>query len=211
MSLLTDLATGTGKSFIGALIAKGLFEATLQNIMVICYTNHALDQFIEDLMDIGIPVDLMVRLGGQSSDRTKPLQLHNQKLVTQGGRQYWTDINIGRAVLSDLKGRLETAFARYNSRISKGQLMDFLEFAHEPMPFFDAFSVPDDGDGMKQVGKKGKSIGPHYLLDRWSHGHMDAGIFKTNFSHHAKRYGRYRVMPGVPFIPDGIARRCKII
>jgi len=178
LSLLTDLATGTGKSFIGALIAKGLFEATSQNIMVICYTNHALDQFAEDLMDIGIPADLMVRLGGQSSDRTKPLQLHNQKVVTLGGRQYWTDINMGKAVLSDLKGRLERAFARYNSRISKGQLMDFLEFAQEPLPFFDAFSVPDDGDGMNRVGKKGKSIGPHYLLDRWSHGHMDAGIFQ---------------------------------
>ncbi|KAI6121074.1 hypothetical protein F5141DRAFT_1200869 [Pisolithus sp. B1] len=46
---------GTGKSFIGALLAKALHMYTRQTILVVCYTNHALDQFLEDLIDIGIP------------------------------------------------------------------------------------------------------------------------------------------------------------
>ena len=65
---LQDL--GIGKSFIGALVVKVLHDSTSQKIPVICFTNH---QFLEDLMDIGIPSSAMVRLGGKSTDRTKPL------------------------------------------------------------------------------------------------------------------------------------------
>ncbi|KAJ8581334.1 hypothetical protein M405DRAFT_699764, partial [Rhizopogon salebrosus TDB-379] len=37
---------GTGKSFVGALLAKVLHDFTNQTILVVCYTNHALDQFL---------------------------------------------------------------------------------------------------------------------------------------------------------------------
>ncbi|PCH37262.1 hypothetical protein WOLCODRAFT_34503, partial [Wolfiporia cocos MD-104 SS10] len=46
---------GTGKSFIGALLAKILYDFTQNTILVVCYTNHALDQFLEDLLKSGIP------------------------------------------------------------------------------------------------------------------------------------------------------------
>jgi len=41
---------GTGKSFIGALVAKVLHDRTNEKILVVCFTNHALDQFLEDLV-----------------------------------------------------------------------------------------------------------------------------------------------------------------
>lgn len=47
-------ALGTGKSFIGALLARALHDHTKETILVVCYTNHALDQFLEDLMGNGI-------------------------------------------------------------------------------------------------------------------------------------------------------------
>ena len=47
-------------------------------MMTICYTNHALDQFPEDLMDIGIPSTSMVRLGAKFTARTKSLGLLDQ-------------------------------------------------------------------------------------------------------------------------------------
>ncbi|KOB72089.1 NFX1-type zinc finger-containing protein 1 [Operophtera brumata] len=58
---------GTGKTYLGIKVAKTLFE-NLKEIkgclmLVICYTNHALDQFLEALMDI---TDSIVRIGGQS-------------------------------------------------------------------------------------------------------------------------------------------------
>src|SRR5258708_14089491 len=45
---------GTGKSFVGALCAKILLRQPTVKVLVNCYTNHALDQFLEDLMDIGL-------------------------------------------------------------------------------------------------------------------------------------------------------------
>jgi hypothetical protein len=47
---------GTGKSFTRALIAKVLHDYTAQVVVVVCFTNHILDQFPEDLMDIIISV-----------------------------------------------------------------------------------------------------------------------------------------------------------
>ncbi|CDM26234.1 unnamed protein product [Penicillium roqueforti FM164] len=43
-----------------------------------CYTNHALDQFLEDLLDIGIDPSAIVRLGSKSTRRTEPLGLFKQ-------------------------------------------------------------------------------------------------------------------------------------
>lgn len=58
---------GTGKTYLGIKVAKTLFE-NLQEVkgclmLVICYTNHALDQFLEALLQI---TDSIVRIGGQS-------------------------------------------------------------------------------------------------------------------------------------------------
>ena len=44
---------GTGKTFIGALIAEMIRENTDESILCVCYTNHALDQFLEHLYDNG--------------------------------------------------------------------------------------------------------------------------------------------------------------
>ncbi|KAL1740854.1 P-loop containing nucleoside triphosphate hydrolase protein [Schizophyllum fasciatum] len=67
---------GTGKSFIGAILAKILHDHTSQTILVCCYTNHALDQFLENLIDIGIPHESMVREFRQlSEDLVKDLEL----------------------------------------------------------------------------------------------------------------------------------------
>jgi superfamily II DNA or RNA helicase len=66
---------GTGKSYIGALLAKALYEHTAETILVLSYTNHALDQFPEDLLDNGIPQQNVVRLGSKSTLRTSSMRL----------------------------------------------------------------------------------------------------------------------------------------
>ncbi|KAJ5335800.1 uncharacterized protein N7506_005736 [Penicillium brevicompactum] len=59
---------GTGKSYLGVKIVQALLEvkrdANLGPIMVICYTNHALDQFLKHLLDVGI--EKIIRIGGRS-------------------------------------------------------------------------------------------------------------------------------------------------
>ena len=63
-----------GKSFIGALIAQMIRENTDESILCVCYTNHALDQFLEHLLEHG--EKRIVRIGGRSkSDKVKRYQL----------------------------------------------------------------------------------------------------------------------------------------
>jgi hypothetical protein len=76
---LTSL--GTGKSFISASIAKALYEHTSEIILVLSYTNHALDKFLEDLLDNGIPSEDVVRIGSKFTPRTAPLILFERQKV----------------------------------------------------------------------------------------------------------------------------------
>jgi hypothetical protein len=55
---------GTGETYIGVALAKHILEATQETILCVCYTNHALDDFLEDLINAG--VDGVVRIGGRS-------------------------------------------------------------------------------------------------------------------------------------------------
>ena len=60
------LTLGTGKSFIGAELAHAILQVTTQKILVVCYTNHALDQFLVQLMKKG--ERRIVRIGGRSNE-----------------------------------------------------------------------------------------------------------------------------------------------
>lgn len=157
-------------------MAKLLHDSTSQNILVVCFTNHALDQFLEDLMDIGIPSSAMVRLGGKSTYRTKPLMIREQASVKLDPTQ-WSQIDKLKERLQKHETRLQDAFKRFRAaNVQKIHLMEFLEFLSEDFPFFDAFTVPKiEEDGMTRVGKKGKAMSPFYLLDRWIRGENNAG------------------------------------
>lgn len=69
---------GTGKSFTGEKIIQVLLansdKANLGPIICVCYTNHALDQLLEHLLDLG--VDGVLRMGARSkSERLQQLNL----------------------------------------------------------------------------------------------------------------------------------------
>lgn len=71
---------GTGKSYTGEKIIKVLLrkrrEAKLGPILCVCYTNHALDQLLEHLLDDGSKG--IIRIGSRSkSERLQNLNLRN--------------------------------------------------------------------------------------------------------------------------------------
>ena len=149
-------------------------------ILVCCFTNHALDQFLEDLMDIGIPQSSLVRLGGKSSKRTEPLSLYNQKSGHRFGRNDWAQVDALKTSAADAHDKLQNAFAAYqNLKISARELLEYLDTA-EP-EFHYAFRVEvqagADGGGMRRVGRRGRAVGETYLLDQWSRG-WDAGVLR---------------------------------
>lgn len=71
---------GTGKTYLGLRIVETLLknrgswiDHQRVPILVICYTNHALDQFLEGILQF---TKMIVRIGGQSKcDALKPFSL----------------------------------------------------------------------------------------------------------------------------------------
>jgi hypothetical protein len=175
--ILTLLSEGTGKSFVGALCAKILLQySSTTKILVNCYTNHALDQFLEDLINIGIPKDEIVRIGGKPNQNTAELSL--QSLGRSAGyrlsRHDWGRIETLRKQRLSLSKLLHHAHCMATARHK--QLMQYIATHHKE--YAAAFRVPESTDGAKIVGKGGRAIGPNYLLDRWLKG-QDAGPFKN--------------------------------
>lgn len=74
---------GTGKTFIGARFVKALLQnQSIWNpektvpVLVMCQTNHALDQFLEEILDLEVSRKI-VRIGGRSkSQRITDLKLN---------------------------------------------------------------------------------------------------------------------------------------
>lgn len=191
---------GTGKSFLGALLAKAIHDYTNQTILVVCYTNHALDDILTSLLDIGIPQTSMVRLGGKSTSRTEPLTLQNQNTGYRRGRSDWESIDMAKMMLEKLDRTLSSSFDEFLKRkITLDDILEHLQF--EDAELSEAFAVPEQDDGMQVVGSKGRAIGATYLLDRWLKGE-DAGVFSNAESvvfasevwelNHAERNKKYQ-------------------
>jgi hypothetical protein len=74
---------GTGKSYTGIALTRALLAnkkaADLGPILVVCYTNHALDQILEHFLDNGIT--RVIRMGGRS--KSELLSDLNLRLVSQ--------------------------------------------------------------------------------------------------------------------------------
>ena len=57
--------SGTGKSYVGTILAKLLIPKQKKPLVVICYTNHALDHFLESLIGF---TDKIIRIGSRSKN-----------------------------------------------------------------------------------------------------------------------------------------------
>ncbi|KAJ5422986.1 hypothetical protein N7445_011094 [Penicillium cf. griseofulvum] len=100
---------GTGKSYLGVKVVQALLEikekAKLNPIIVICYTNHALDQFLKHLLDVGI--QKIIRIGGRS--QATELEGKNLRVVSKGiGKTGVESKTLGRSY-SELEDCMETA------------------------------------------------------------------------------------------------------
>ncbi|CDM37011.1 hypothetical protein DTO013E5_7175 [Penicillium roqueforti] len=167
---------GTGKSFIGALLAKALHDNSKDKILVMCYTNHALDQFLEDLLDVGINPSTIVRLGSKSSQRTEPLGLFKQHSSYRRDQTTWNTIHSLEAVANEQKDNLNDSFQAYkNLTANATSILDYLEF--EEPEYFAALTVPEpeEPNSMAVVDNGGKAIRKDYLYHRWIR-NQDAGV-----------------------------------
>lgn len=182
------LFKGTGKSFIGSLIAKAIHKFSSQKILVVCYTNHALDQILEDFLDKKIPASGIIRLGSvnKATARTKPLLLSEKRRNFPFSRDLWAIYDKAKHDVSVSGSDMMDAFSKFlTNKISNEDLLEHIEFlCNDEFPYFEAFQLPDEHDGMVHVDSRGKAISEFYLLRRWAQG-KDAGPYKSSVG---KRY-----------------------
>ncbi|PNP38328.1 hypothetical protein TGAMA5MH_09686 [Trichoderma gamsii] len=183
---------GTGKSFIGAIIALALMKLTDFRILVLSYTNHALDQFLEDLMKIGIPQSDMVRIGSKASTKTEALRIDSlakdskfrfsleTKSMLNDTRTEQTETRI---MLDRLIDQLAKPY------VQPQEILDMLEFSASGMSFWDAFQVPL---GEEIVGKNNKPLRPVDVYDYWVQGKelSSLGMLAENMSDEARAVWR---------------------
>lgn len=149
-------------------------------MLVVCYTHHALDDFLGELLDRGIPESDIVRLGSakKASMRVKHLAiselLHSNRSMS---RDQGLILDILRQNISTQASVLRDAFVEFReARSNKKDLLEYLEFQSSDSRLFEAFHVPEEEGGRVRVGKKGKAIDPFYLIDRWCTG-KNAGTY----------------------------------
>jgi hypothetical protein len=162
------------------LLAKALYLYTAETILLVCFKNHALDQFLEDLLDIGVPESDMLRLGGKSTTRTEPMSLfniihgsktHNYKLT----RADWVTIDTRKQEINAADTSLKTAALRFmNTTTTYDDIVQLIEF--EDPDYYWAFKQEASADGMTRADKKGKAYRPTFLINQWLNG-WDAGVF----------------------------------
>ncbi|KAK6344622.1 hypothetical protein TWF718_006580 [Orbilia javanica] len=67
---------GTGKTMVGNVIAKLLYLYTKESMLVITHQNHICDEFLENLLEMGVRTEHVVRLGSQYSNATRPVTVN---------------------------------------------------------------------------------------------------------------------------------------
>ncbi|KAF3010225.1 hypothetical protein E8E15_002637, partial [Penicillium rubens] len=122
---------GTGKSYLGVKVVQALLEikknANLKPIIVMCYTNHALDQFLKHLLDIGI--QKVIRIGSRS--QAPELEGKNLRVVSKDFRKTKVESQTLGKSYGELEAHMEdTGYAMKplhqvkSIRIQKGQNED---------------------------------------------------------------------------------------
>ena len=142
-------------------------------VLVLSYTNHALDQFLSDLFDVGIQKQYMVRLGSKSTDETAELSLEKQHLAKIRKTVDWGTVNQLNNRIDELKEELNEATEALERRVTDNDILEYIEFGD--MTAYEALVVPIEaiaGQGVDQyitMGKKRRRMQAGYLLNQWQH------------------------------------------
>ncbi|KAF2704119.1 P-loop containing nucleoside triphosphate hydrolase protein [Pleomassaria siparia CBS 279.74] len=147
---------GTGKSYVGVQLMKVLMHCKrtvkLGPVIVVCYTNHALDQFLEHLHAVGIKK--IIRIGGQS--KSAVLEDHNLRKVSQSETKTGSESRVLTSAYDALEQqtqRIQSSLRRVHGLPSGENLQNLENHLEEKYPLiYYQFSQFDD-DGFEFVGR----------------------------------------------------------
>ena len=162
---------GTGKSFLGTLLANAILKMKREvKILCLCFSNHALDQFLEGLVDYG--VTRIVRVGKRSkSTKLEPYALdalvsRDHSLLSQDVRRLFYQC---REACDEIREEMPNVqrFLAMNRHVEKLS-WSLVEHYLERVDAVDPFIVPELEDGFIYANKDMNK--PDYLWKQWIHG-----------------------------------------
>ena len=157
---------GTGKSYTGEKIIRVLLankkKADLGPILCVCYTNHALDQLLEHLLDDG--VEKLIRIGSRSkSDRLQDLNLRTvAQSVTQTKSEKQQRYATKESISSCVK-EIEATLGKLARSSTWRAVKEHLAAEH-PRHYAELFPVAEE-NGWETVNHQ-----PDKNIDRWLSG-----------------------------------------
>ena len=147
---------GTGKSYTGISLVRILLDSCLHiksgPILIVCYTNHALDQFLESL--VGSEVEQIIRIGRRSQSKVlEKCTLHHlvreMEQTKVEGQERWAFRNTFEAEIS----RLRRILPLINNVTSPVNVRNYLEKSH-PEHYAELYNAEVDDEGFQRVRKK---------------------------------------------------------
>eukprot|EP00804_Cyclotella_cryptica_P021863 CCRYP_000836-RA/>CCRYP_000836-RA protein AED:0.40 eAED:0.12 QI:0/0/0/0.5/1/1/6/0/1669 len=158
---------GTGKTFIGGLVAQMIRDNSDESILCVCYTNHALDQFLHHMLKRG--EKHLVRIGG----RTKSQELKRYELRELARTK--------ERSTSDAEHRMKVVVAKLHK--CNRDMAGYLETMKEPLEWSaleELFyriegnlyvNFPNPGsDGFQVVGKGNRRVDSEAVFAMWKDG-----------------------------------------
>jgi hypothetical protein len=163
---------GTGKSMVGVQIAECLLRTNPdEKILCLCYTNHALDSFLESLLDTRGGAAGIKRLGNKKKISQKLLSYDSIYIEMKKGNEsdQASKQRYGRTkeYLKEAENKLEyiKAFKPWGKK-SFNQVCKFLIETPELLRQLQN-GTADSGAGMVVVGAKGKRREADYAYQCW--------------------------------------------
>eukprot|EP01041_Mallomonas_annulata_P000135 gene135-218_t len=171
---------GTGKTFVGVQIARSLIANNCHRILCLCYTNHALDSFLEELIAVGVPKGRIVRVG-KSPKISEELQdcCLNEKNETRFDMSQSRRYAMLKGEQEELSKHMQLLEYKVNHSSNwKWNSFYFLskylkqERSSELSKTLNALSCLSDVStgGFSAVGSDGKAMKPDYFFKRWYNG-----------------------------------------
>ncbi|KAF2219822.1 hypothetical protein BDZ85DRAFT_224682 [Elsinoe ampelina] len=172
---------GTGKSFVGVHLARVLVaakkKAGLGPVICVCYTNHALDQLLEHLLDNGITQ--VIRMGSASkSERVSKLNIRDLAKKDDVTKVEKHEMWKCRVAMEGEAIKINAALQQLHGCGTAQGLRQFLQ-SFNPDHATQLFGAEKaDSEWVEQKSKKNKS--PQKRLHTWLNGGRKPGPHTTD-------------------------------
>ncbi|CAK7229929.1 hypothetical protein SCUCBS95973_007397 [Sporothrix curviconia] len=145
---------GTGKTFLGVHLLKVLLKnrksANLGPILIVCYTNHALDQLLEHVLDSSPGVNIL-RMGSRSkSERLNKLNLREAAMEMVRTKPERHSMWETARKVEELSSRLKGQFSELSFSTSLPAIRTFLRDRHKAA-YAQIFGEDNTDDGFVTV------------------------------------------------------------